>query len=700
MGAASPLRDWSRFPPFDRIAAAEIEPVMDELLGWAETELQRLEAEAEADASWDALMVPLQRIEDEVSRVWGVVGHLLAVRNSPELRRAHEAVQPKLVRFGNRLQQSRAFFDGMRTLRDAADAEGLDEPQRRILEHDIRAAEHGGVGLDGAQRERFNALSEELAELQTRFSNNVLDAVKAWSLEISDRERLAGLPQAALAQYAQAARAAGHDSASAENGPWRIGLDLPSFQPLMQHARDRALREQCYRAFIARASSGEHDNAPLIRRILQIRAEMASLLGYGSYAERSLSSKMAGSVAAVDALLEELYAACHPAAERDLGELIALAAEHDAPEAEDFQVWDQPFWAERLREQRFGLKDEDLRPYFTLERVLESLFAVSQDLFGIRVEPDREGLPVWHEDVRVYRVYDESGAELAAWYLDPYSRPADKRGGAWMNGCVGRSRECAPAGADVRLPVAYICCNQTPPVDDVPSLMSFREVETLFHEFGHALQHMLTRVDHGAAAGISGVEWDAVEIASQFMEHWCYHRPNLVGMSRHYQSGEPLPSDLVDRIIAARSFRGGSNMLRQLNFGMLDLELYHRFDPDGEHSPFDVQQRIEERCSVLPSLPENRFLCSFLHIFAGGYAAGYYSYKWAEVLSSDCFGAFEEAGVHDDEARKQLGRRLRETLFALGGGRHPMAVFRDFRGREPSTEPLLRHCGLEPSKQS
>jgi oligopeptidase A len=537
-------------------------------------------------------------------------------------------------------------------------------------------------------------MQQELAELGTRFSNNLLDATKAFHLTLTQPEDVEGLPLSLRQMAAQAAREAGETQATAEQGPWRITLDYPSFGPFMEHCRRRDLRQQLYRAFISRASRGEHDNTPLISRILQLRQEKAALLGYANYAELSLASKMAPDVAAVERLLEELRQASFDVAQQELEEIRAFARSHNAPEADTLTHWDLAFWAERLREHRYAISDEELRPYFPLPNVLNGLFGLAQRLFGVTVKPADGEVPVWHPDVRFFRIEDEQGQAVAAFYLDPYSRPAEKRGGAWMDECVGRSRLLAESGAALRLPVAYLICNQTPPVDGKPSLMSFTEVNTLFHEFGHGLHHMLTRVDHSMAAGIRNVEWDAVELPSQFMENWCYHRDTLMQMSAHVDTGDPLPEALYHKLLAARNFRAASLMLRQLYFACTDLELHSRFDPNGTDTVFDVQRRIATKTAPIQPLPEDRFLCSFGHIFAGGYAAGYYSYKWAEVLSADAFSAFEEAGLDDEAALVRTGRRYRDTVLALGGSRPPMDVFKAFRGREPTTEALLRHSGL------
>ena len=687
----NPLLEPAPYPAFDRIGPQHVAPATRQILKDLEAELEHLEAHAQP--TWEGLVEPLERLGDRLRVTWGIVGHLMGVKNSEELRAAYEEMQPAVVQFSMRLGQSQAVFQALQGLRNGGAWQDCDATQQRIVEVLLRDAELSGVGLKGEKRERFNAVQQELAELGTRFSNNVLDATKAFALTLEEPQDAEGLPASLRQVAAQAAREAGSADASAENGPWRITLDYPSFMPFMSHSRRRDYREQLYRASISRASSGDLDNTPLIARILQLRQEMAALLGYGSFAELSLASKMAPDVAAIESLLEELRQASLEAGQQDLEDQRQCAAAAGAPEAADLRHWDLPFWAERRREQAYDFSEEALRPYFPLPRVLDGLFALAERLFGVRIE-GADGVPVWHDDVRFFRIRDEQGREIAAFYLDPYSRPAEKRGGAWMDEFVGRSRLLAPAGQSVRLPVAYLVCNQTPPVGGQPSLMSFTELTTLFHEFGHGLHHMLTTVDYGLAAGINNVDWDAVELPSQFMENWCYHRETLLSMSGHVETGEPLPDDLYDKLCAARHYRAGSLMLRQLSFGLIDLALHHGHDPHGSESAFDLQRRLAPRTSVMPPLPEDRFLCSFGHIFAGGYAAGYYSYKWAEVLSADAFAAFEEAGVDDPQAVASVGRRYRETILALGGSRPPMDVFRAFRGREPTTAALLRHAGL------
>jgi oligopeptidase A len=614
----------------------------------------------------------------------------MGVKNSPELREAYETAQPKIVEFFNRLGQSKPLYEAFKAIRDGEDWQRLDNSQQRIVESAIRDAELSGVGLAGAQRDRFNAIQMELATLSTQFSNHVLDATKAYGLTLKTSEDIAGLPPSLLAFAAQSAREAGENDATPENGPWRITLDFPSFGPFMQHSQRRDLREQVYRAYISRASAGDYDNRDLIAQILKLRQEESRLLGYGTFAEVSLASKMAPSVTAVEDLLADLRQPSYAAAKADLEALKAFAAAKNALEGSDMKHWDTSFWSERLREEKYDLNDELLRPYFPLPQVLNGLFGLVNRIFGVTVTPANGKAPVWHEDVQYFQIASEQGEAIAHFYLDPYSRPAEKRGGAWMDDCIGRAK----IAGIVRTPVAYLVCNQTPPVGGKPSLMTFREVETLFHEFGHGLHHMLTRVDQAGAAGINNVEWDAVELPSQFMENWCYDRATLFGMAKHYETGESLPEEYYQRLLAARTFMSGSATLRQVYFATLDLELHHRYQPGGSETIAQVRDRIAKDNTILPPLPEDAFLCSFGHIFAGGYAAGYYSYKWAEVLSADAFAAFEEADLSNESAIVETGKRFRETVLALGGSKHPMEIFKEFRGREPSTEALLRHSGL------
>ena len=692
LSPASPLLAGRGLPQFGSITPEHVEqgiPLLlqelhDQLTALESSLVARLAGTGEAPLGWEELMDPLHQLEEKLRWSWGAVSHLNGVRNTPELRSAHQRQQGAVVQFGNRVGQSRPIYQALEELQRSSAR--LDPTQCRILEAELRNMRLRGVGLEGEEQDDFNAASERLAELATAFANHVLDATNGWSLTLTSEAELAGLPESLGELLGQAAREAG------ESG-WRLGLDMPRVVPFLKYSQRRELREQLYRAQVARASGGDLDNHPLIERILTLRGEQARRLGYANWAEVSLASKMAGSVAEVEALLEQLRAAAYPVAQQELEQLRAIAGRHGAPEAGDLKPWDVAFWAEKLRQESFELNSEALRPWFPLEQVLQGLFGLCQRLFDIRiVSTDPGEAPTWHPDVRYFRVLDGgSGEPLAAFYLDPFSRPGSKRGGAWMDECLGRSRW--PDGSAV-LPVAYLICNQSPPLGETPSLMTFEEVETLFHEFGHGLQHMLTTVERPQAAGINNVEWDAVELPSQFMENWCYDRATLMGMARHWQSGEPLPEAEYQKLLAARTFMGGTATLRQVHFALTDLRLHSQWTPECGVSPEQLRRQIASTTTVLEPIPEDAFLCAFSHIFAGGYSAGYYSYKWAEVLSADAFSAFEEVGLDQEDEIVATGRRFRDTVLSLGGSLSPAEVFEAFRGRQPSSEALIRHSGL------
>ena len=682
-------------PRFEALRVEQLEPSVELLLRELRAEFAQL-CQA-LKPTWDGLIVPLERLQDRLGFTWGLITHLLSVQNSASLRDAYQRVQPALVAFSMELGQSPAMYEGLKQLQQD---EALTGAQRRVVESLVKSAEQSGVGLQGVQKARFNAIQQEMAELGTQFSNAVLDSVKAFELWLTQAEQAQGLPPSFLKMAAQSARQAGHEQASAEQGPWRVTLDGPSLLPFLRFSARAELREAIYRAYIQRASDGEHDNTARLKRILELRREEAALLGYDSFAQLSLSTKMASSVEEVEALLERLRVVAWRAGVQDMQELEAFVAQIE-PQALPLHHWDVAYWSERLREHSYGFSEEELRPYFQFPHVLAGLYALLERLFGIRIRESAAAVERWHEDVRFYEVHDAHGEHIASFYMDPYSRPETKRGGAWFSPSQSRSAALAPQGQSVRLPVGYVVCNQTPPVDGQPSLMTFNEVLTLFHEFGHALQHMLTRVECSMIAGINGIEWDAVELPSQFMENWCYQPEVLRALTSHVDSGEPISQALIDKLLKSKNFRAGSAMLRQIYFGLMDMELHHRFDAASPAAnPFEVQARFGRLTSLLEPLPEDRFLCSFTHVFAGGYAAGYYSYKWAEVLSADAFGAFEEAGLEDDVQVRQIGTRFRDTVLALGGSQHPMEVFASFRGRPPEPEALLRHHGLLQDEQA
>ena len=692
----SPLLQGHGLPEYASITPDRVRQDIPVLLKNLEDEFSTLESELNTLISngsplrWSTVMTPLQSIGERLRWSWGVVSHLNGVCNSSELREAHASQQADVVRLGNRLGQSRTLYEALQHLRDASE-EPLDGTRQRILASELLSMDQRGVGLQGEEQQAFNRTSERLAELSTSFSNHVLDATQQWTLKLTDPEQVSGLPKRALEALAASARDAGDKTATAEQGPWLLGLDMPRYLPFLTHAENRGLRETVYRAHVSRASHGDLDNRALIEEILRLRIDQAARLGYAHWAERSLANKMAADVDAVEALLEELRKAAFPAAQKELDDLKDCARRHGASESDDLAPWDLPFWSERLRKERFDLDQEALRPWFPLPQVLEGLFNLCGRLFDVEIHAADGEAPIWHADVRFFRVSRRDGTPIAAFYLDPYSRPASKRGGAWMDDCLGRS---VSADGSTVLPVAYLICNQTPPVGDAPSLMSFDEVETLFHEFGHGLQHMLTTVDEPEAAGINNVEWDAVELPSQFMENWCLDRTTLNKMARHWQTGEPLPDEEYAKLRLNRTFNAGLATLRQVHFALTDLRLHSRWQPDLGVTPDQMRRDVASTTTVMEPIADDQFLCAFGHIFAGGYAAGYYSYKWAEVLSADAFSAFEEVGLDNEEQVRATGTRFRDTVLSLGGSRAPADIFERFRGRPASSEALIRHSGL------
>lgn len=715
----NPLLKQENLPKFESIKPSDLSPAVSELLSKLEQDFANLEEKLLSDSSseYDAVLPEVEKMQFPLGFVWGIAGHLNGVKNSDELRAAYEENQPKVVQAMTKISQSKALYDALSKVQETF-AALHDEPtfaqmqKARAVENSLRDMTLGGVGLEGEDKERFNAMKMSLAELSTTFGNNILDATKAFSLTIDDPSKVEGVPSSAKAMWANAhvIYLKQHAKEGEEvpemdpaKGPWRITLDMPSYIAAMSHLPDRSLREQIYRASITRASetAGDKNNVPLIYEILKLKAEMAKLLGFKNYAERSLASKMAPSVESVRELSDLIAEKALPAALKEFDEITALARANGGEEYSEDNLdrlapWDTTYWSERLKESKFDLTEEELRPYFALPAVLDGMFGLVKRIFDVEIRAADGEAEVWHPDVRFFSVYDgSSGKHIASFYLDPYSRPADKRGGAWMDVCIGKSKA---VHRDV--PVAYLTCNGSPPVGDTPSLMTFREVETLFHEFGHGLQHMLTTVEEGDVAGINGIEWDAVELPSQFMENWCYDRPTIYGFAKHYSTGEPLPEDMFNKLCKQKTFNAGMMACRQLLFGQLDMELHSNFDPvaaekgEGE-SVFDVQRRMAAKYTpYLMPLDEDRFLCTFNHIFGGGYAAGYYSYKWAEVMSADAFGAFEDVGLDNEEEVKKVGRLFRDTVLSCGGGVAPMNVFKQFRGREPNPEALLRHNGL------
>lgn len=664
-------------PVFSCLTPEDVEPAVDRLLADYRAEVERLAGQSQP--TWDSLAAPLEAMDARLNAAWAPISQLNAVMNSDAWRAAYNACIPKLSAFSTEIGQHEPLFRAWQALHDSPAFASLSVAQQRAVSNALRDFRLSGIGLPAASKQQFAEVSERLSRLTSQFADQVLDATQAWSLTLPDDSRLQGLPANALQLLAALAEAAGDSG-------FRITLDMPSYLAVMTHARDRALREQIYTAYATRASdqgpqAGRFDNGPLISEILALRQQQAELLGFPHYAALSLEPKMADSVEQVLDFLHDLARRARPGAERDFAELKAFAAAELG--LDNLQPWDMTYAAEQLKQHRYALSQEDLRPYFPAPRVIEGLFAVVQRLFGITLVPAPE-LETYHPDVTAWAV-QEHGQTRAWFYLDLYAR-ANKRGGAWM--ADARVRRRLPDGT-LQLPIAFLTGNFNPPVNGKPALLSHDEVTTLFHEFGHGLHHMLTEVEVAAVSGINGVAWDAVELPSQFLENWCWTPEGLALISGHVDSGEPLPQTLLDRLFAARHFQSGLMTLRQLEFSLFDLEIHRQRDVDFARA-LTLLEDIRDLTSVLRPPRWNRFPCSFTHIFAGGYAAGYYSYKWAEVLSADAFAAFEEEGVFNADT----GLRFRAAVLAQGGSRPAAELFRAFRGRDPSPEALLRHSGL------
>ncbi len=679
MPMSNPLLDWLAtpgLPPFALIQPEHSEPAVDALLDESRKVLTKLENIEDPD--WETLVAPLEEMEDRLHRSFQPAGHLNHVMNSEAWRAAYNACLPKLTAHATELGQNEGLFHGFERLAANPAFQRLSQPQKKIVENNLRDFRLSGVALPPAQKERFKQIQNRLSEIQTKFEENLLDATQAWDKLLPDEARLAGLPERALRQARAKARSKNLEG-------WLLTLDFPSYQAVTTYAQDRTLREEIYRAYVTRASdqgpqAGRFDNQPLMEEILTLRHEAAQLLGFANYAERALASRMAKRPDEVLGFLRDLARRARRRAEIELAELKAYAARDGIVE---LRSWDMAYYAEKLRQEKYAVSDEALRPYFPAPRVVEGLFEIARRLYDVRLSPIEA--EVWHPDVRVYSLSAADGTLLGHVYLDLYARE-HKRGGAWMDDCRGRRRH----RAGLQMPIAFLTCNFTPPLGESPSLLTHDEVTTLFHEFGHGLQHLLTRVDYAGVAGINGVAWDAVELPSQFMENWCWERPALDLFARHFETNVPLPEDLFQRLYAARNFHSALALLRQVEFSLFDFLLHLDYDPACGARIQETLDAVRDEVAVIRPPEWNRFPQSFSHIFAGGYAAGYYSYKWAEVLSADAYSAFEDAGVFDTAT----AARFRNTILAQGGSREAMDLFVEFRGRPPSIEPLLRHSGL------
>ncbi len=675
--SANPLLQSYDLPPFSSIRPEHVKPAIEQILADNRAAIARILAQQNGTPTWAGLVLSMDELHDRLGKAWSPVSHLNAVCNSAELREAYEGCLPLLSAYWTELGQNRELFKAYEALAGSPESKDFDVAQKTILEHALRDFRLSGIDLPAEQQQRYAEIQTRLSELGSRFSNQLLDATQAWTKHITDEAALAGLTESAKAQMQQAAQAKELDG-------WLITLEFPSYYAVMTYAEDRALREEVYAAYCTRASdqgpnAGQNDNGPVMQEILDLRQELSRLLGFANFAELSLATKMAETPEQVLHFLRDLAVRSKPFAAQDLAQLKAYAAEQGCP---NLSSWDASYFGEKLREARYSVSQEALREYFPIDKVLSGLFAIVQKLYGIQIR-ELSDFERWHPDVRLFEI-EENGQHVGRFYFDLYAR-ANKRGGAWMDGARDRRRT---AGGELQSPVAYLVCNFTPAVGGKPALLTHDEVTTLFHEFGHGLHHLLTRVEHAGASGINGVAWDAVELPSQFMENWCWEPEGLALISGHYETGAALPQDLLEKMLAAKNFQSGLMMVRQLEFSLFDFEL-HATHGDGR-SVLDVIEAIRDEVAVMRPPAYNRFANSFAHIFAGGYAAGYYSYKWAEVLSADAFSRFEEEGV----LNPATGAAFREAILAKGGSQEPMALFVAFRGREPSIDALLRHSGL------
>ena len=672
----NPLLDFSGLPRFAEFKPEHVAPAVDQLLAENRALLAELLA-GTTPATWENLVEPLEDCGERLGRAWGQVAHLNAVMNSPELRETYNANLPKITQYYTELGQNQALFEKYKAIATSEEFGRLTRPQRKIIENEVRDFRLGGAELPPSAKARFLAIRERLSQISSRFSDNVLDATNAFTHYVTTEGELAGIPEDARQAAQEAAQADG-------KAGWKFTLHAPSYLPVMQYADNRALRELMYRAYVTRASEfgdPQHDNTQLISEIVRLRGELARLLGYADYASYSLEPKMADSPQEVLEFLNQLAERAKPYAQRDLAEVTAYA--RDELHLSRLEAWDLAYASEKLRLARYAFSDQEVKQYLPETTVLPGMFRLVETLYGLKITPAEA--PTWHPDVRFFSIHNRSGALVGQFYADLYARPS-KRGGAWMDEAITRRRR----DGQVQTPVAYLNCNFSGPVGGKPALFTHDDVTTLFHEFGHGLHHLLTRVDYLAVSGINGVEWDAVELPSQFMENFCWEWDVLQAATRHVETGERLPRALFDRMYAARNFQSGMQTVRQLEFALFDLHLHYDFDPDGAETALQLLDEVRARVAVIVPPPYNRFPNNFSHIFAGGYAAGYYSYKWAEVLSADAYSLFEENGVLDP----RTGQRFWDEILGVGGSRPALESFVAFRGREPRIDALLRHSGM------
>ncbi|TNI88056.1 oligopeptidase A [Aeromonas sobria] len=676
----NPLLTMDALPPFSQIQPEQVQAAVVQAIADCKQKISDVLAQNETH-TWDSLIAPLEEVNDRLARIWSPVSHLNSVLNSEALRAAHDTCLPLLSEFQTYVGQHEGLYQAYLGLSQSDDFPLLSGAQRKEILNTLRDFRLSGIGLPAEAQQRYGEIQARLSELASRFSNNVLDATQGWHKPVTEEAELAGLPDSVRAAARQMAELKGKEG-------WLFTLDIPSYLPVMMYSDNRELRAEMYQAFTTRASDqgpngGKWDNSAIMSELLTLRRELAQLLGFANYAELSLATKMADKTEQVVSFLTDLAAKSLPQGKAELEEIRAFATEQHGQG--ELAAWDLAYYAEKLKQHKFSISDEQLRPYFPASKVVKGLFEVVKRVFGMKVR-ERLGIDTWHPDVRFYDIFDAEDELRGSFYLDLYARE-HKQGGAWMDVCLGRRYR---QDGSLQKPVAYLTCNFNGPVDGKPALFTHNEVVTLFHEFGHGIHHMLTRIDVAGVAGINGVAWDAVELPSQFLENWCWESEALAFISGHHETGEPLPADLLEKMLTARNFQAAMQMLRQLEFSLFDFRLHQTFDPANPDQIPNLLAEVRSQVAVMTPPEFNRFQHSFSHIFAGGYAAGYYSYKWAEVLSADAFSRFEEEGIFNPVT----GQSFLKHILEKGGSKEPMELFRAFRGREPKVDALLRHSGI------
>jgi len=676
----NPLLDISQLPRFSEISVDKIESSLDLVLAENRKKLKQILADQKTEINWNSIIQPLEEMDNKLSRVWSPVSHMNSVVNSEKLRTAHDACLAKLSAYSTEMAQNENLYQAYLQIKQSEKYKDLNQAQKKSIDNALLNFKLSGVALDAASKQKFKQIKQTLSTLKSKFEQNIMDATQAFNIHIEEEKSLSGLPEFARAMAKQAAE-------EEKMQGWLFTLDAPSYLAVMTYADDVSLRKEMYTAYSTRASeqgptANEYDNSEIMEDLLKYRSELAELLGFNNYAEFSIANKMAETTDEVLGFLNDLVKKSYSVAKQEFEQLQKYA--RDEFNIRKLDAWDVAYYAEKLKQKEYGISQEELKPYFPAEKVIQGLFQIVEKLYGINIT-QLKGIDVWHKDVLFYEIKDQQKNIRGQFYLDLYAR-ANKRGGAWMDECVSRMQ----SGNLIQLPVAYLTCNLTPPVGNKPALLTHNEVTTLFHEFGHGLQHMLTQINESFVSGISGVEWDAVELPSQFMENWCWEKEGLELISAHYQTGEPLPEKLFNKLIKAKNFQSAMFMQRQLEFALFDFRLYMEYGKKDFKGIQALLNEVREKVAVVIPPASNRFQHGFAHIFSGGYSAGYYSYKWAEVLSADAFSLFEEKGIFD----QKTGQSFMQNILETGGSEKAMDLFKRFRGREPEINALLRHSGL------